>query len=112
MMPIPQEQKNQYLEVAQAIANAMLEKKGEDIVIMDVRRVTYMADYFVLATASSDIHAKAITENVMTELKKKESHPHHVEGRQHSRWVLIDFIDVVAHVFLKESREYYNLERL
>jgi len=95
--------------LAKKIAKISYEKKAENIVIMNLKPLTTICDYFLICTAQSDTHAKAITDEL---IGKIETRPWHIEGYEGLKWVLIDYVDVVAHIFLKEIREYYNLERL
>jgi len=88
------------------------EKKAEDVVILDVSKHTNIADYFVIATANSNVHAKAILKYLVEELEKIGIKPDHVEGSEDANWILVDLIDIIVHVFLKEWREYYDLEWL
>lgn len=87
-------------------------KKATDIRLLDVRGLTEVTDYFIICTASADIHGRAIADSLVEELEKKKVKPLHKEGYQRANWILLDFVDLVVHIFLKEAREYYNLERL
>ena len=88
-------------------------KKGENIVILDVRGVTSIADFFVLTNGSSNVHVKAIADEIRIKMKKEESVlPWHVEGLEALTWVLIDYIDIVVHVFDRDTRQYYAIEKL
>lgn len=98
--------------LAEYISKLILQKKGEDIQIFDLRKITSITDFFVICTASSDVHTKAIADFISEETKKKGYKPWHSEGYTNLNWVLIDFVDVVVHIFLKETRKYYNLEGL
>lgn len=98
--------------LAEYISKLILQKKGEDIQIFDLRKITSITDFFVICTASSDVHTKAIADFISEETKKKGYKPWHSEGYTNLSWVLIDFVDVVVHIFLKETRKYYNLEGL
>ena len=94
------------------IAELALSKKAKDVVIMDLRKVTTMADYFVVCSGDSEPQVRAIADAViqgMTELGEK---PWHSEGLQNLRWVLLDYVDVVVHVFHKDARTFYGLEKL
>ena len=71
-----------------------------------------MTDFFIVASGSVDVHLKAIAENILSELKAEGIAPLHVEGYDNLRWVLMDFVDVVLHLFLPETREFYAIERL
>jgi ribosome-associated protein len=93
-------------------AELALDRKAEDVVSLDLRGISTATDHFLLATGNSDIQVRAISENVIDELKKEGVRPAHVEGLQGGRWVLIDYIDVVVHVFHPSTREFYHLEEL
>ncbi len=98
--------------LAEYISKLILQKKGEDIQIFDLRKITSITDFFVICTATSDVNAKAIADYISEETKKKGYKPWHSEGYTNLSWVLLDFVDVVVHIFLKETRKYYNLEGL
>lgn len=100
------------LEWAERIAQLILDKKGEDIILLDLRRISPIADYFILATAQSPLHAQAISDEVVEKLKKDGYRIHHVEGYQQAQWILLDYLDIVVHIFLPEVRAFYGLERL
>jgi ribosome-associated protein len=89
------------------LARMIEQKKGEDIVIFDVRGLSPITDYFVISTGLSDVHIRTIAEH----LAESES-AQHVEGLEAATWVLLDFFDVIVHVFLKDARDFYGLERL
>jgi ribosome-associated protein len=97
------------LERATALA---ADRKGLDIQVMDLRGLSNATDYFLLVSGTSDMHVRSIAEHVMEELKKEGARPSHVEGLRTGRWVLIDYIDFVVHVFHPAAREFYQLERL
>src|SRR5512133_365541 len=97
---------------AVAIAKAGLDKKAEDVLVLDVRGLTGYADYFVLMTADSDRQASAIADHVEQSMKTAGVSKVGVEGYETGRWILIDYGDVVAHVMNKESRGFYDLESL
>jgi ribosome-associated protein len=90
----------------------MLSKNASDIAMLDVRKLTSAADFFVLCSADSDIQVKAIADAVQDGLESLGERPWHSEGYQAKTWIVVDYVDVVAHVFHRESREFYNLERL
>ncbi len=98
--------------LAKKISQLILEKKGEDVKILDIRKLTNISDYFVIASASSDTQVKAIADFISKETKKIDERPWHNEGMTNMNWVLLDFVDVVVHIFLTESRKFYNLEGL
>ena len=99
-------------ELAHAIAEAALDKKAEEIVIMDMRPLSNIADYFVIMSASSAKRVETISLWIDETLSKKGIRRWHIEGLKESLWVLLDYGDVIAHVFYRETREFYNLERL
>ena len=80
--------------------------------VLDLRRVSDATDFFVIATGSSDTHVRGAAERVIEALAAHGRRPHHVEGLGTGRWVLLDFVDVVVHVFHPTLREFYRLERL
>ena len=80
--------------------------------VLDLRGISSATDYFVIASGNSDVQVKAIAEHVMSELKKEGSRAEHVEGLRGGRWVLLDFIDFVVHVFHPQARTFYQLENL
>ncbi len=98
--------------LANKISQLILDKKGEDVKILDIRKLTNISDYFVIASASSDTQVKAIADHISKETKKIDERPWHNEGMTNMNWVLLDFVDVVVHIFLTESRKFYNLEGL
>ncbi len=97
--------------LARKAAQLALEKKAEDIVIMDVRKLTNITDFFVVCSAESSIQLKAIVDHIVEQLEKKGVKAWHIEGYTNLTWVLIDYVDVVVHAFLKPAREFYGLER-
>ncbi len=99
-------------ELAKNVVDAVLERKGFDIIMLDMRDVSFIADYFVICSGNVDRQVDAIVEEVVKQLKKRDVLPHHVEGTPESGWMLVDYGSVVAHVFVPEEREYYALERL
>jgi|UniRef100_A0A7C2VD53 ribosome-associated protein len=99
-------------ELLQILKSLLEDKKAEDIVVLDVSKHTNIANYFVIATANSPVHAKALLKYLLEELEKKNIKPDHVEGAEEGAWILIDLIDIIVHIFLKEWREYYDLEWL
>ena len=90
----------------------MLEKKALEIKIIDVRKITTLTDFFILCTSESHPQTKAITDHIQRTMKKEEIKALHIEGYENLDWVLIDYINIVVHIFSKESRKYYGLERL
>jgi ribosome-associated protein len=98
-------------EVARA-GELVLERKASDVVLLDLRGISSATDFFLLASGNSDIHVRAIADHVIDELKKEGERPGHVEGKEGGRWVLIDYIDLVVHVFHPSARAFYQLETL
>ena len=95
------------------IINHIQEMKGEDIVVIDLRGVTSVCDFFVITTGTSNIHIKAIADYIHEKMKKEDSTlPWHTEGYEAQKWVLLDYVDVVVHVFDAETRSYFSLEKL
>jgi ribosome-associated protein len=94
------------------LMEAVAGRKGEDVVVLDVRTVTSFADTLVLATGSSDRNVRAIADAVVEASAESGSAPLGVEGYEEGRWVLVDLGDAVVHVFLPDVREHYALERL
>jgi ribosome-associated protein len=98
--------------LARRVAELSLEKKGEDVKILDLRGLTSVTDFFVIITADSERKAKAITDHIVDELKGDDERPMHIEGLDSLHWVLIDYVDVVVHIFQQDERRFYDLESL
>src|SRR6185436_11124109 len=98
--------------IALAAGEYALEKKAIDIKILDVRAITSLTDYFVICTGTSDMQVKAIAENILTKLRDSGVTPWKSEGWDTLNWVIVDFVDVVVHVFTETARAFYHLERL
>ena len=99
-------------ELARAISSLALSKKAQQIRILDMRGLTDITDFFIICSGSSDLHIKAIADAIMEGTKKLETRAWHVEGYKALSWVLLDYINVVAHIFRPETREKYALEKL
>ncbi len=97
---------------AERIVHALLAHKAEDVVILDLRPNSDVADLFVIATGNSEPQVTALARAVLDELCDAGEKPLHTEGLEQGRWALIDFVDIVVHVMLPRSRTYYDLERL
>jgi ribosome-associated protein len=97
---------------AKQVVEFVLSKKAADVLLLDLRKITNMADFFVICTGSSTTQVKAIAQAVVEGCKKKGIRVYHVEGLSGLTWVLIDLVDVVVHIFLPDVRKYYQLERL
>lgn len=101
------------LDKAKLIVKILSDKKGLDLKLIKVSDVTVISDYLVICTGMSTTHVKALADEVEYKLKKDENiEVHHVEGHKSNSWVLLDYTDVIVHVFSNEAREYYSLERL
>jgi ribosome-associated protein len=101
-------------KLSDLIVKGMQEKKATDIVVLDLRKVkNAVADFFVLCSGSSDKQLDAITDSIDEEVfKALKENPWHIEGKNNKEWMLLDYIDVVAHVFRKDRRQFYALEKL
>ena len=98
-------------EVARA-AELLLDRKALDVSVLDLRKVSTATDFFLIATGRSDTHVSAIGDHLVDELKKEGVRPSGVEGMRGGRWVLVDYVDFVVHVFHPSAREFSQLERL
>jgi ribosome-associated protein len=94
------------------IAELALEKKAEDIVVLDVAKQAGFTDYFVIASANSDVHMKTLADYIEDELSQYKVKVWQKEGYENLKWILMDFVDVVVHLFDRETRDYYDLETL
>ncbi len=95
-----------------AAARAAAAKQARDIAVLDVRELIVITDYFLIASGTSDRQVRAIAEEIEKSVKTEGVRPVRREGEREGHWVLLDFVDFVAHVFLDEDREFYDLERL
>ena len=112
---MPRSKKDKYENsgiLAERIARITLEKKAEKVVIMNLAPLTSMTDYFVICTGNTNTQVKAISEHVTDELKKEKIRPLHIESSSNQEWILVDYIDVILHIFQPDKREFYSLERL
>ena len=92
--------------------NAIDDKKGMDISIIDISEISVLADYFIIAGGSNINQIKAITDNVVEQLGKEDVHPKSIEGYNNANWILMDYKDIIIHLFSKEDRLFYDLERI
>jgi len=99
-------------KIALLAATAAEEKKAENIVILDMREVITFTDYFFICSADSTIQAQAISQSIREQLEKSGISVWHLEGYGEGKWILLDYGDVIMHIFLEEPRSFYNLERL
>ncbi len=95
------------------VVEAMLDKKARDVTVLDMREVAGFVDYFVIGTGDSELQIKAIAEAIRERVRTQcDEKPWHMEGADAWQWVLLDYVDVVAHVFSPDKRAFYDLERL
>jgi ribosome-associated protein len=99
-------------QLANKIADLIFNKKGFDVKTLNISKLTTMTDYFVVCSGDSDTQVKAIADEVDRKLRDEGIKCWHTEGYKSLSWVLLDYVDVVVHIFKKESREFYNLEKL
>ncbi len=100
------------LEVARAIESFLDNKKGRDIKVLHVEDVSNIADYFVVCTATSNTHVKALSGEVEYQLERRGVNAYHIEGRDNNSWVVLDYCNVLVHIFNREARDFYNLDKL
>lgn len=98
--------------MAIAARQALQEKKAENVLILDVRGLSVVTDFYVIATGNNPPHLKALIDNVEKDLGEKGVAPFRVAGTPESEWIVADYVDAVVHIFSPTAREYYNLERL
>ncbi|MBI4320354.1 MAG: ribosome silencing factor [Chloroflexi bacterium] len=100
-------------DLARKVAEIAADKKASDIVLLDIGRLTTIADYFVICNGNSERQLKAITDDVLEKLKKDDGiAPLHIEGTEGSGWILLDYGSVIVHVFTPTERQYYKLESI
>jgi ribosome-associated protein len=92
--------------------DAIEDLKAQQLVVLDLRGINDATDYFVIASGTSDAHVRGIAESVIEKMGRRGFRTHHVEGVVGGRWVLLDFVDFVVHLFHPETRAFYQLERL
>jgi len=100
------------LTVVKTAYHAIEDKMGGDIVVLDIRDVSIISEYFIIASANNPNQLRAITDHLQDKLNEIGLKMRHVEGVQSARWILLDFGHIIAHLFCKEEREYYRLEKL
>jgi ribosome-associated protein len=99
-------------DLAQRAAAIALDNKANDVVVLSLKGVSDMTDFFVIASGTSDTHVRSLGEHIQEGLKRNGTVAHHVEGTQQGRWVLLDYVDFVVHLFHPSLRDFYQLERL
>ena len=100
------------LEIAKAVEKFLDDKKGRDIKVLHVEDITSIADYFVVCTATSNTHVKALSGEVEYQLERRGVNVYHIEGRDNNSWVVLDYCNVIVHIFNREARDFYNLDKL
>jgi ribosome-associated protein len=100
------------VEILRTAARAALSKKARDPVALDLTDLQGVCDYFLIVSASSEVQVKAVAEAIEEQVRALGAKPWHVEGLEGRRWVLLDYVEVVVHVFHEKTREYYLLDRL
>lgn len=103
---------NQSKEMAKIAYAALEEKKAEDIKVLDISEVSVLADYFIIANGTNKNQVQALVDNVQEQLHKAGYESKQVEGYQTGNWILLDYGDVIIHIFSKEDRLFYDLERI
>lgn len=104
--------KNDSRDVARTIAQAAYDTKAEDLIVLDLRKLTSFTDFFVIATGRSDRQVQAVCSRIEEVLSKKKMRPIGIEGYQKGHWILMDYGSVVAHIFYEEARVFYAIEKL
>lgn len=99
-------------QVARKIAAAASDKKARDILLLNMENLSPLTDYFIIASADNVTLVKAVADNIEEKLAEEGILPSHTEGCAEGRWILMDYGDCVAHIFLEEDRDFYNLEQL
>jgi len=98
------------MNLSQKIEKLLDDKKAADIKIISIEERNALADYFIIASGSSSIQVKALCDHLEEELEKEEIRPRHIEGYNEATWILMDYGDVIVHIFYRETREFYSLE--
>lgn len=99
-------------EMAKAACHALSEKKAEDIRIIDISEISPLADYFIIATGTNTNQIQAMVDAVDESLTKAGYHAKQIEGNRNSSWILMDYSDIIVHIFSREDRLFYDLERI
>ncbi len=100
------------VDVAKKMAGILADKKAEDVVVLDLREVSSLADYFVIASGTNPKHASSLADYLEEGITPEEAELHHSEGLRNSDWVILDYMDIIVHIFTREKRELYSLEDL
>ncbi len=94
------------------VVEAALERNAREPVVLDLRGLSDVTDFFLIATGDSDTHTRAISENILDRMREAGHRPVGVEGAAHGHWILLDFVDLIVHIFLRPVRDFYRLETL
>lgn len=98
-------------EMVSAIAEAALDRKGDDLVVLRMSDISYLADYFVLVTGFSRVQVRAISQGIQDQVEQKwQRRPLRIEGQAEANWILLDYGDAIVHILMPKEREFYNLE--
>jgi ribosome-associated protein len=108
----PKKTKDTARKTALLVAEIQSEKKAENIVVIDVRGLCNFTDYFVISSASSTAQFKALSKHIQETLHKHKVKPFHIEDEITGNWMILDYNDVIIHIFSPEARDYYDIERL
>lgn len=100
------------LDFAKKGANLLKKKKAYDVKIINIEKISTIADFFVIANGTSSTHVKSLADELETNFKYEDKFPNHIEGYRSNSWILLDYGNVVFHIFSKEARDFYNLESL
>ncbi|MCM8785017.1 MAG: ribosome silencing factor [Candidatus Omnitrophica bacterium] len=100
---------NEELKKIKKIVMLINDKKGEKIIVLDLKNLTWITDYFIITSGDSLIQTKAIAENIIENFKQQ---PISIEGLEDGKWIVIDYGEIIIHIFLEETRNYYKLEKL
>ena len=103
---------NNSMEISKIALELILEKKGYNIKVIYVDKITTLTDIFIICSTDSDVQSRAITNNIKDGLENHGIKPFNIEGYQHLKWVLLDYVNVTINIFQKEYREFYNIEKL
>ncbi len=99
-------------EIAEIGAEAALDRKANEVVVLDLRGLSSVADFFIICSGNSDTHVEGIANIIEEKLDENGAKLWHREGGRRASWILLDYIDVIVHIFTEEAREFYSLERL
>ena len=99
-------------ELAEAISEVLDSKKGFDIEVVYVADKTVLAEYFVICSGNTSTHIKSLVDETEYKIGQRDVVPYHVEGKDNNAWIVMDYSNVIVHVFTREAREFYNLEKL